>query len=111
MTAFDYFATATASTKRPPTMVGNKRGVPVQHLSSFACVPLMPVDAQTRARLVLGSPMELQQTFVPTDTDIIKGDVLVVPPVTGREYPVRFVERWPWKNDYVLQVIVEKLGA
>lgn len=103
--------TQTASTKRPPAITNNKRGLPATHLSSFPCTPIYPIDARTQQRLILGSPFEAQQVFTEGDLDIHKGDVLIVPASSGREYPIRFVERWEKRTGVVLQIIIEKVGA
>jgi len=111
MTSFSHRATATASTKRPPAISSGKRGLPSSNLSSFAITPLVPISAATQQRLVLGSPMELQEAFTDGDRDIEKGDVLVTPASTGREYPIRFVEKFSFGKGVRMQIIIEKVGG
>lgn len=42
--------TATAATKRAPTIAGGKRGAAVTHLTGLPCTPLLPVTAEREPR-------------------------------------------------------------
>ena len=105
---FARMATVTASTKRPPAMVSGIRGAAETNLSSLACLPLDPVDAELRGRMAIETPHEVLQTFVQGGLDIVEGDVLVV---GSREYPIRAVEEWTWPPDSAdyLRLVVEEL--
>lgn len=94
--SFTRLATVTASTKRPPGVVGGKRGAATTHVSSLACTPLDPIDPEVRQRLMLESPNAILETFMQADVDIQYGDTLVV---AGVEYPVKLVEDWHWPPD------------
>jgi len=105
---FTRMATVTASTKRPPALSSGVRGAATTNLSSLACLPLDPVDAELRARVAIDTPHELLQTFVQGGLDIEEGDILVV---GGVDYPIRAVEDWTWppdSEDYI-RLIVEQL--
>ena len=106
--SFDRFATVTASTKRPPDIVGGKRGAPVTTLTSLRCTPLDPVDPENRERFGLNAPMELLQSYVEGGLDIREGDLLVVSSV---EYPIRAVGNWYWPPDEAnyLHLVLEQL--
>ena len=106
--SFAKLATVTASTKRPPTISGGKRGSPVTNVSSLSCWPLDPVDPELRQRLGLDTPHELLQTFVDNGVDIVEGDLLVV---GSTEYPVRAVGDWYWSplEANYLHLILEDL--
>jgi len=105
---FSRLATVTASTKRAPALASGKRGSPTTYLSSLACLPLDPVDAEVRQRLALNSPHELVQTFVQGGLDIAEGDLLVV---GGAEWPIRAVEDWVWPGEGLAyqRLILEEL--
>ena len=98
-------ATVTASTKRAPRVAGTSSAF-VTHLARVKCLPLMPVDAETRNRPELQTFMSLHETFVDSDADIIAGDKLVI---AGTDLPIRAVEVWPWESTSYLRVIVERL--
>ena len=99
-------ATMIASTKRPPTFSGGKRGDPEAHLSSFWCFPLDPANPEVAADYRTGRTQEVLQTFCEGGLDIKEGDRLVV---GSTEYPIRAVADWYWKPDgsNYLQLIVE----
>lgn len=107
--SFRRLLTKTADTKRPPTLVGGKRGAPQTHLTDVRCTPLYPVDPELRERLALESPHTLWQVFVADGADIRAGDVLVY---GGEEYPVKAVAPWPWPSSGLSfgAVIVEELA-
>jgi hypothetical protein len=105
-TSFARLATVTASTKRPPSLAGGRRGEPVVNVATLKCTPLDPVDPELRERLALGTPHELLETFVDNDVDVNEGDVLVV---GSREYPVRSVAEWTWRGTVYRHLILEDL--
>jgi hypothetical protein len=105
---FLMLASETSSTKRPPALSGGVRGAPETFIASLRCLPLAPVDAETRQRLGIDTPHELRQTFIQGGLDIAEGDVLVV---GSAEYPIRAVEEWwwPWDGEDTLRLILEEL--
>ena len=106
--AFDLMATVTASTKRPPAVSSGLRGAAVENLSTLACTPLDPVDAEVRQREELASFVELRQTHCRAGLDIERGDILVV---SSSEYAIRAVEEWNWRMEGAdtLRLIVEEI--
>jgi hypothetical protein len=91
---------------RPPAIGSGRRGTSSVHLSNIPAIPLSPVDAQTRERLVLETPFELLQTFVQGSPDVKKGDTLQLGSST---YPIRHVGQWSFGADTRLEIIVERL--
>ena len=80
------------------------------NLTDLAVIEFMPVDANTRERLVINTPYELFQTTCDAEQDVKPGDVLVplnsVTVQNDLEYAVKAVERWPWRGrDYKLIVV------
>jgi len=107
MRSFGRMATVTATLKRPPDIAGGQRGEPVPVDGWTAEVlPLMPVDAHTQQVAGLDTPVGVLQTFAQGDIDIRAGDVLVV---DGVEYPVRWVEYWPFEAVTTVQIVVEEV--
>lgn len=111
MGSFAKMATVTASTKRSPAISGAKRGTPATNLTGIACTPLDPADPGLRAELQQrlapeGTPMEILQTFVDADLDIVEGDILVV---SGAEYPIRAVADWSWRGSQYKHLLIEQL--
>lgn len=104
--AFDRQATVTASTRRNPGIVGKQQGEPVTHITSLACTPLDPVDAEVRQSLALGTAHLVLETFCDGSLDIREGDTLVV---DGVGYPIRAAEPWAWRDSQYLHLIIEKL--
>lgn len=112
--SFRRMATVAFTTKRSPAMSASGRGEPAAHLTSDAlrCLPLDPADSQQardlafRLRQETNAPIELLQTYVDADLDILEGDVLVV---GGREYPVRNVGDWTWRGSSFLALLVEDI--
>lgn len=104
--SFTRLLTKTASVKRA-AISGGKRGDPTTVIASLSCMPLMPVDAETRNRLYLDTPHQLYQTMVAGTQTIKRGDVVTV---DGVDYPVATVEPWPFKSgDPRTRLILEKL--
>ena len=113
MPSFARLATETATTKRSPVISGNKRGVPVAHITTaFACTPLDPADSERardlafRLRQGTQGAFELLECYVDASLDIREGDVLVV---DSRDYPIRGVGVWSWKSADYLHLIVEDI--
>lgn len=107
--SFARMAVVTASTKRPPTLSGGKRGKPTTQEASFACTPLDPIDPEVRQRLMLESPNVILETFVENadgSLDIQAGDILVV---GSTEYPIKSCEDWTWRGTTYRHLYVEKL--
>lgn len=103
--AFARMATVSASTKRA-TLSNGKRGEPVAYLSGLKCVPLDPLDPETRQTLQLDTPHELLSTMIDGVHDIQESDILVV---DGVDYPIRSCAVWTWCSGTVRQLIVENL--
>lgn len=107
MSAFARVAKQAATTKRAAL---SSAGVSTGHaikLIGIWCLPLMPVDAETRNRPELRTFHEVKETFVESGLDIIEGDMLTI---SGADYPVRAAEEWPWRNgETYLRLIVEQL--
>lgn len=57
------FLRVTASTKRQPALGGGVYGEMTTKLTNVKCMPLDPVDAELRNRLLLDTPHELLQTI------------------------------------------------
>lgn len=106
MTAFDRFASETAATKRA-TLSSGKASGHTSYLTGVACMPLAPVDAETRNRPELQTFEVIKETYVKTGLDIIEGDLLTL---GGVDYPIRAVENWPWATGVAyLRLVVEVL--
>ena len=88
---FMLMASVTASTKRATLNAGFDT-----YLTHIKCLPLAPVDAETRQRLQINTPHILWETFLQEDPDIKAGDKLVV---KGVEYPIKTIEKWPWSPE------------
>lgn len=83
--------TVTASTKRPPEFTGTKRGEAITNLYSLKCAPLRPISKQLSERASTNTPYVMLETCCVDTADVQMGDYLIV---DGRDYPVKFVERW-----------------
>lgn len=96
-------ATVTCGTKRA-TLTGGYS----TNLSGLKCLPLAPVDAETRVRLQLNTPHTLWETFLQGAPDIKAGDKLTISSV---DYPVRTAEPWNWlpSGDTRIHLIVEDM--
>ncbi len=104
--SFTRLLTKTASVSRA-TLSGGKRSTPTVVIVALPCMPLMPVDAETRNRLALDTPHQLMQTMIPGTYSVRRGDVLTL---EGVDYPVATVEPWPFKSgDPRTRLILEKL--
>jgi hypothetical protein len=105
---FSRIATVTASTERAPTIASGKRGDSAEEVASLSCTPLDPLDPDIQMQFGTTAPMELLQTFVQGDVDIIEGDVLVV---SSTSYRVRSAGEWTWPTDSetYLHLILEEI--
>lgn len=99
----------TASTSRTVLSSTGQSSGPTTVLSNIAISELMPVTAEIRGRLVLDTPYEVLMTFCDDDQDVQPGDTLTPSDstnVTNKSYPVRAVERWPWRNGANFKAII-----
>lgn len=106
--AFKRVATETASVKRPPAVSGGQRGKPEFVLVNLKCTPLYPVDLDVAARIVSDLTVTLLETFIETNSTILRGDLLVM---NGKEYPVKSIEPWTWRGTKRLRVRVEDIAT
>lgn len=107
--SFTLVASVDASTKREAAIASGKAGSPATNIASLKCTPLYPVANASEWRETLGlkTLVNLLQTFVQGDLDIIAGDVLVI---DDKEYPVRFVNAYDFaRMDVRRQLILEDL--
>lgn len=63
-------ATEVGTTKRTPDPINGVFAQTSDHLVDLSCLPVMPVDSDTRRRVGLESPVELCMTFVIDTTGI-----------------------------------------
>jgi hypothetical protein len=108
--AFTRQLTVTASTKRPPTLSSGKRGAPAAYLTTLKCMPIDHTSRDTQNTFQLETPINYRQTMTLDTYDIKPGDVLTV---SGVDYPIVYVQRWPampGRNDaYKLLVLTERV--
>lgn len=107
--SFTRLASVEASTKRAASISSGKAGAPSTNIASLQCTPLYPVANASEWRETLGlkTLVNLMQSFVQGDLDIIAGDVLVI---GSDEYPVRFVNPYNFgRFDVRRQLILEDL--
>lgn len=98
------FLTQTISTKRSPSAAGGKVGAAVTNLSGVSATELLPVDADLREQVPeLATYARTWQLFVGDGVDIQEGDRVVI---GSAEYPVRYVELWPWPDDMTFTRVV-----
>jgi hypothetical protein len=99
--AFAVFAIVECSTKRASLTTGF-----AEYLTDLMCTPKVPVDAETRLRLQVNTPVTLWEFHLQDNPDIKAGDKFIVDSV---EYPVKTVEPYTWlpSGDTRLRVIVE----
>jgi len=99
--SFAAMATVTCGTKRA-TLTGGFSA----YLSNLKCTPLAPVDAETRTRLQLNTPVILWEVHLQDAPDIKAGDRLTISSV---EYPVKTVEPYTWlpSSDTRMRLILE----
>ncbi len=107
--SFDAFLTETATTLRLPDMTGVRGGDAVEHLASFAIMPLLPASAEVQLHSNVEMPYILWETFADGNLDIKQGDTLIVPATIGDPYAIRGVEVWPYQDSTYVHLIVEKL--
>jgi len=95
MTTIDSFSSLAiipCATKRADIVAG-KRGGRTAELSGLFCTPLDPVDSELATRAGLSTPLEVWQTFIEGDNDIVPGDALTVASV---DYDIRAV--WDYSS-------------
>ena len=85
-------------------------GAAVTNLTGVSATELMPVDADLRDSVPeLATYARTWQLFVGDDVDIVEGDRVVI---GSDEYPVRYVELWPWpvgSTNFKRVVIAERI--
>lgn len=86
--SFAVMASVLCSTERKALTTGY-----AANLQGLKCIPLSPLDAETRLRLQLNTPNILWQTFLQGNPDIKAGDKLVI---GIKKYIVKTIEPWPW---------------
>lgn len=102
--SFAFTATIEVDTKRALSLASGHE----PYLYGLPCTRFAPLDAQTKQRLIVNTPNVTWQTFFQGALDIKKGDLLVKDNI---EYPVLYVEAWPWlDNSTRLMVVIEDLG-
>jgi len=67
--AFTLMASVSCSTKRPPAVSDNKRGVPAENLTGLKCTPLDRVQPEFTAQIPSAMPYDTLQTFISDGTD------------------------------------------
>lgn len=100
--------TETATTKRSPGEVAGVVGAMVQNLASLACSELFPVDASLVDRVPQLAQYAVIWEVYTEIADVVVGDRLVL---NGSEYPIRVMEKWPWRGSeaYYLRLVVEEV--
>ena len=98
------FCSTTASTKRSPAAVSGKIGEPETEISRLSISPLMPLDPELQIKYEIRSPRVAYQTFTDGSPDVEMGDILVV---SGTEYPIRAVAKWPTDNSFLMLIVEE----
>jgi hypothetical protein len=88
-------AKKTASVQRA-SIVGGKRGAPVEVLAGLQCTPLTPADPGTINAILQrtgasSAPYRMHDTFVLGEQAIFAGDTLVM---DGESYQVRAAANW-----------------
>lgn len=99
MASFARLATVEASSSRVGAVADGLEPDATEHLESFMCLPLMPVDSDTAQGLEELGFRELLQTAVEGGLDIREGDNLVIwsdDLEADVIYPIRAVADWPW---------------
>ncbi len=101
--SFAVMTTVSANTERA-TLTGGYAA----HVIGLTCTPKAPVDAETRLRLQIQTPVILWEFHLQDAPDIKAGDKFVV---AGVKYPVKTVEPYVWlpTNDTRMRIIVEDL--
>jgi len=107
--AFTLRATATASTKRSPTLASGKVGAATENVASLACFPLVQLrDPALVEQYATKAASLVYETFVQDGVDILAGDVLVI---SSTDYLVVGVNLYPWPGPggSRLHIIVEEV--
>lgn len=105
--SFTKLLTKMITTVERAEITSGKRGEPTTQFTNVPCMPLMPVDAETRNRLALDTPNFLVMTIIAGTYNVRRGDVITL---EGIKYPVATVEAWPFRTDDPrTRLILEKL--
>lgn len=72
--------------ERIPIVSGGKSAEAEAHLSNVRCTPMLPLSNETAIRAGLDSPAGRWVVYVPLDTDVRGGDIVVM---RGKRYPVK----------------------
>jgi hypothetical protein len=84
-----------ASTKRNPVSTGGVVGEPTTYLAGLFVTELVPLTPDVVEQMGLTAKLKYYECDTDGDNDVQAGDVLVV---RAREYPVRAVNTWPWRE-------------
>ena len=106
--SFDGMATVTVSTKRKATVSGSKRSTSSTFITTTKCLPIDPVDSQTRYTFGNEIAVESKQTFCRASLDIREGDYLVVGSV---EYQIIGVAEWGWDDEDFKHLLMNEVKA
>jgi len=79
--------TVACSTKRSEIVDGQGED-PALEIPGLFCMPIMPVDAELASRAGLNTPLEIWQTFIEGNPDIVQGDILTI---GSQDYDIRAV--------------------
>ncbi len=106
--SFTALATVDCSTKRKPAISGGKSGAAVTNLSSLKCLPIHPLSNadEFSKTFALETLVNMKETYIQGNPDIVSGDILVVGSV---EYPIRVVQSWPFNGDTRTRLVLEDL--
>ena len=103
------FLTQTIATKRSPAASGGIVGSMATELENVPATELLPLDPALRDAIPeLAVHVRSWQLFVGDDVDIQEGDRVVI---GSSEYPVQYVELWPWLagTTYKRVVVTERM--
>lgn len=103
------------TTKRRSSLGPGRTGPYEPHLIDAAqrCTPIDPADGDAarevalRLSEALKAPYRIYECFVSGDVDIAEGDLLCS---SGREYPIRQINRWEWRSGVYLHLLFEGLN-
>ena len=105
-------ATVTASTKRPPAVVGGLVGEPVTHIASFLVTPFMSANAELAMDANISDPREAKKLYCFVDDagalyDVAEGDTLLIGAET---YPIQSAAEFnrPGRGSYSRLVVQQK---
>lgn len=104
--SFQRMANKTAIVKRTAYSGGTETGLATVY-ASVPCLPLDPVDPETRERMGLNTPNDVLKTTVDGAAFVVKkGDVFAV---AGKDYPVRAVSTYEFHDGIWSELILEDL--